>query len=1074
MLRIVKATILARAKPYRRLWAAAPRLVCAALLLVVSSHSARANTCYAATTQGTAPSNYQAYCWLDFTGYSDSKAQSSAGQAFSFALSDGSSLTLTLQVSTNAASPALLPVSVPSWSGAAFGNSAFLGISGKPVLYQAQGGSTVHVTLSNIVLTPPPGTGPAGSYGFVAADGESTNGGESLSFTTNGQAWTEMAQIPNGSAYPGLAGVGTSTVTETGVGGTVGSYAFQTLNSPTQVSSVLVGSGLQGALFGIRYGSVVVNSQLSGTRANAADQFKYGVTTTGGTVIAAATSTGSGAGPYAAASVPTIAGNYSFLVTESMATGSVSPLNYYVPSLTCTNSNTGSTTALPTNVITTSYSFSGLADQDAISCVFSNTVSPAYVPNHFAISTPVTAVNCQAAAVTVTAHTSTHAALGITSTMTLSTSTGHGDWSLTTGSGAFVAGAANSGTASYTFAAADAGVAVFALRDTYAETVTINAVDGTVSTTTGTALAAEHGPLTFVSSGFIVTNGANVPTAIATQIAGVTSTQSLALQAVRTDTRTGACTALFASGATVNVGLGLQCNNPMSCVAGQSFTVTNNGISTAIVANNNGALVNYTTVPLRFSTAAAEAPIAISYSDAGQVTLAAKYTIPLANGASSPNALTGGGQFVVQPYSLQLGGIVRSQDGFANPGSTTASGAAFIGAGQSFSAAVTARNASGNATPNFGQETTTTAVVLTPALVLPTSGDLPPVAGSFAGYAGGSATGTAFSWPEVGIITLTPTVANYLGSGAITGQTSVPVGRFVPNNFLVAENTPVFATACAAGGFTYVGEPFGYAVAPVITVTAQALGGTTTLNYAGSLFRLTNNSLTARTYAAAASGPGLSLAGLPASSSDPAIASLGNGQGTLTFSAGSGISFVRGNPIAPFNASIALSINVIDLDGVSATANPVSFGAGNGIAFSTGAAQYYGRLRLSNVVGSELLDLPMSLVTQYYLSAASGFTSNTNDVCTTAPALGFSNFQLNLKTLTTRSIASSAVAGQFNLVLAAPGSGNAGAATVTATAPAWLQYLWNTASGVSSNPVGIATFGVFPGPSSRIYQREVY
>jgi len=365
--------------------------VAVTVLLLICAHRAHGNQCYAAATQGTAPSTYQAYCWLDFTGYSDTQAQTAAGQAFTFALSDGTTLSLSLHVSTNASNPALSASAVPTWSGAAFGNSAFLGISGKPVLYEVQSGSTVQITLSKITLTPPSGVTAIGAYGFVAADGESTNGGETLSFTTNGAAWTEMAQIPNGSAYPSLSGVGTTTVTETGIAGTVGSYAFQTLNNPTQVSSVLVGAGLQGAIFGVRYGSMVVNTQLTTTRANASDQFTYGVQSTGGTVIATGTSTGTGLGPFTAASAPTIAGSYAFVVSESMAAGSVSPFNYYVPSLTCTNAAGGSTTVMPTNAAVSSYTFPGLQYQDAVSCIFSNSVSPLYVPNHFAVSTPGTA-----------------------------------------------------------------------------------------------------------------------------------------------------------------------------------------------------------------------------------------------------------------------------------------------------------------------------------------------------------------------------------------------------------------------------------------------------------------------------------------------------------------------------------------------------------------------------------------------------------------------------------------------------------------------------------------------------------
>jgi len=714
-------------------------------------------------------------------------------------------------------------------------------------------------------------------------------------------------------------------------------------------------------------------------------------------------------------------------------------------------------------------------------------------PNHYDVSTPGTAVNCAPAAVTVTAHTSTHSALATTDTIALSTSTGHGDWTLTSGKGTFTAGASNGGTASYTYAVGDDGTAVFALRDTYPETVTINVTDGTVTAKSGTAMASEDSPLTFAASGFRITNGANVGTTIATQTSGVTSTQALALQAVQTNTSTGACTAVFASGATVNVGLAYQCNNPTACVAGQTLSLTNNGVTANLASNPASGLTSYTTVALKFSTANAEAPFALAYTDAGQITLAAKYFIPLGSGAASGNTMTGAGQFVVQPYSLKLSNIKSTSSGIANPGASTASGAAFIGAGQPFTATVTASNYQGNATPNFGQEISPASVVLTPNLVLPASGHNPAISGAFGTYSSGSSTGPTFSWTEVGVITLTPAVTSYLGSGTVTGTTSGNVGRFVPNNFAVALNTPVFGTACSAGSFTYVGQPFTYMVAPVITATAQALGGATTQNYTGPLMRLANSSLTGRTYTPTPVSPALMLTGLPPTSADPAIADLGTGQVTLTFGAGSGLSFARGSAIPPFSANIALSENVIDLDGVTAP-NPVTFGAGSGISFSTGANQYYGRLALRDSLGSELLDLPMSLTTQFYVNSAAGFTTNTADSCTVAPVLAFTSYQLNLSAgkLCVRDSGSpgasgvgcaaasgsrynpTASAGNFNLILAAPGSGNNGAVTVTAAAPSYLQYLWSVGSGVTAAPYGMATFGLFPGSASRIHQREVY
>jgi hypothetical protein len=338
---------------------------------------AHANSCAAAATRGTGPSDYQDYCWLDFTGYSDAQAQA-GGQPFNFALPDGSILTLTVHATTNKSNPALAARAVPSWTGAAFGNSAFLGIPGNPVLYEPQTGSTVNVTLSNINVTPPPGSGATAVYSIIAADGESSNQNESLTFTTNAGAWALVSQIPNGSQYPTLAGVGTTTVTETGKSGRVGSFAFASFNNPTQISAKLVGGGLQGALFGIRYASMAVTAQFNGTRASASDQVTYRIGTPGGTVLASGTSTGNSAGPFPIASVPAVAAGYPFVVSEVLAAGSASTLANYAVSLTCTNGASGaSTTVMPTNRSGNTYMFPTLQYGDAVSCVFTNTANRA-------------------------------------------------------------------------------------------------------------------------------------------------------------------------------------------------------------------------------------------------------------------------------------------------------------------------------------------------------------------------------------------------------------------------------------------------------------------------------------------------------------------------------------------------------------------------------------------------------------------------------------------------------------------------------------------------------------------------
>jgi uncharacterized repeat protein (TIGR01451 family) len=354
----------------------ARRLLLALLLLASALFvaPAQANTCAPAATQGAAPADYQTYCWLDFTGYSDAAAQ--AGQAFSFTLSDGSVLNLTLTVSGNTtASPLLKVTGVPTYSGAAFGNAGFDSIPGSPVFYEVQSGSTVTVTLSNIKITPV-GGGTSPAYAIIAADGESTNSPETLTFTTNGTAWQQAAMLANtGAVGPTVAGVGTGTVVETGTGnGNTNAYVFASIGNPTTVTSILKGSGLQGALFGLRFASLTVTNQFNTARVNATDQVTYSITSSAGSTLASGTSTGTGSGPFPAASKP-ITSSSALTVLQAMATGSTSTLANYAPSLTCTNAGSSST-VLPKNAAVSSYTFPSLAYGDSISCVFTDTPYP--------------------------------------------------------------------------------------------------------------------------------------------------------------------------------------------------------------------------------------------------------------------------------------------------------------------------------------------------------------------------------------------------------------------------------------------------------------------------------------------------------------------------------------------------------------------------------------------------------------------------------------------------------------------------------------------------------------------------
>jgi hypothetical protein len=349
-------------------------LLLVGVILGLYAAPATAQSCAPATSQGTAPAAWETYCWLDFATYDDVAARSGSGQNMSFPLTDGSVLSLNVKVTTTTAT-AFNAIVAPSWTGAAVGNTAFLGIPGRPVLYTAAAGAK-SITFSNILITPPPGAPAVTSYAFVAADAESTNQSENLQFVTNGGGWTILDQVNpiSGSTYPTIAGTGTSTFTETGVAGTVGGYIVGS-NSPTTVTANMQAGGLQGAMFAVRFASIRLNKLITGARVDAADQFTFRIAaTSSGSTLAAGTTSGTGNGPFTAAAV-SLASGLPLTLSETMAAGSISSLSQYSSRLTCTN-GTSSSTPLPNNILTTSYNFGALQFGDAVQCSFTNAAYP--------------------------------------------------------------------------------------------------------------------------------------------------------------------------------------------------------------------------------------------------------------------------------------------------------------------------------------------------------------------------------------------------------------------------------------------------------------------------------------------------------------------------------------------------------------------------------------------------------------------------------------------------------------------------------------------------------------------------
>lgn len=368
--------------------------------------------------------------------------------------------------------------------------------------------------------------------------------------------------------------------------------------------------------------------------------------------------------------------------------------------------------------------------------------------------------------------------------------------------------------------------------------------------------------------------------------------------------------------------------------------------------------------------------------------------------------------------------------------------------------------------------------------------------------------------------------------GCWFGSTAVPLsvgvsgfGRFIPDNFLVNINAPQFDTACASGAFSYVGQWLSYGVAPVVTVTARngtnnGLGNATTTNYAGAYMKLSNalgTSLNQAPYDSQAgrysrfdalgggTTPALDTSGLPATTADPVIGTFSAGAGTLSFGSGIGLSFVRGTaiPNAPFDADIALTLNVVDADGVAASGNPVSFGtaaAGGGIAFSAGKDSRFGRLVLGSAHGSAKLGLAVPVEAQYWSGQV--WRRNTPDSCTSisASTIAMGNYKGSLNSTNmpagNLSAPGALAAGYGTLSLAKPTDGATGSVDLSinlgavAAAPnctsimGWvpaapsvsganmdyLQDRWCRAGGHADDPFARATFGIYR--DKFIYRRE--
>lgn len=577
---------------------------------------------------------------------------------------------------------------------------------------------------------------------------------------------------------------------------------------------------------------------------------------------------------------------------------------------------------------------------------------------------------------------------------------------------------------------------------------------------------------TFQTAGFIFSTAANGNEAtFVNRIAG-SSFGPYWLRAVRSNTTTKACEAALTSPHPVT--FSYACLDPASCSPGSLLSVGGSAVASGGTALN-----------LTFDANGNASLGSLNYLDVGRIRIDATAT---AGGTTLSGSSRGasGSYFVVKPYSLVLTDIRQTAaPNTANPAAADATGGRFVRAGEAFSATVTAVNASCAAglsgytllanipasciAPNYGRETTPEGARVNSMLAagLDLSGD-PALnnAAVFGTFAGGSASATALSWGEVGILDLTAAIADgdYLGAGSSSVNSWRRVGRFYPDHFNVVV-TPQCG-AFAYGGNAAAGQPF--------TVSATAMNGrspaTVTANYRyASAGEPGKNFARPVNLTLSAGGTAGSLYVGTAAGGNGAIpaANFAGGLGEVLHDAASGRVSYGFNAFALSAPPLPTAIAVHAEDADSAAGAALVAGTDGTIALPGGVRA--GRLLLSNAYGSELL--PLNVPARVQTWTASGWLTQLADSCTalTTPTSANGGLSNALSGKTTVSPAPTVAAGNVGLRLTAPGTGNAGLVDISG----------NVLRGVNTwlalpAPTARACFGACGPRSPVIYYREMY
>ncbi|MFB0980308.1 MAG: LamG domain-containing protein [Alteromonadaceae bacterium] len=339
------------------------------------------------------------------------------------------------------------------------------------------------------------------------------------------------------------------------------------------------------------------------------------------------------------------------------------------------------------------------------------------------------------------------------------------------------------------------------------------------------------------------------------------------------------------------------------------------------------------------------------------------------------------------------------------------------------------------------------------------------------------------SYNEVGVISINIKDTDYLGN-EINTLDFIDVGRFYPSYFDVSITHNSFENTGTTGAtdFTYIGQPFGYSYAPILTITAKNALGVKTQNYTETSFQKLTAANITRTFPLADTVVnGIDNATkmvVEATTSTGDLSKLSNGVMDYSFSASDTFTYIKdsNSEVSEFTVSYDILINSItDSDSVGInvdTTLPLTLQP-------TGGFQRFGRLVLENSFGSETSALIQSFEVEF-LNTSGDFQRNSDDDFSIITNVG-SNWSftnptngITISDLLISGNVGSFTGGQFRNIDLLSGD-NQGAIDIEFTTPTWLQYNWSgKVSNVhDENTNATATFGVYRGNDRIISWREV-